>query len=229
MKIINNPVMGIGLLLCVGLAVWGLSLLPTAEGQHQGQFMVSSDEQNDDVFISRRTRPQVLPLVTTDENDEIFVSPSQSIRTTRTQTVSPPSSVRIAAVPKAAAPPTQDPFATPDTPQRRLADRSSPALSVSVSGSALAVRQKPLSAVEKRDELLHRIVQLRLQRGEFEKIPPAVSQMQKPETAIETILDFVEQSDDENIGQLLDMITVLTVQMGQPPHHHAIIHPNFPM
>jgi hypothetical protein len=73
------------------------------------------------------------------------------------------------------------------------------------------------SQAEKRDELLFRIVQLRLQRGEYEKLAQAVLQMQNPEKAIEAMLDFAEESaDDDNITQLLDVATAVTLQIGQP-------------
>ena len=69
---------------------------------------------------------------------------------------------------------------------------------------------------EKRDALLLRIVAMRLERGEFEQIAPVVMQMYNPETAIEAMLDFAEESDDENISQLLDVATAVTLQLGQP-------------
>ena len=57
---------------------------------------------------------------------------------------------------------------------------------------------------------------MRLKQGEFEKLTLVVLQMQSPEKAIEAMLDFAEESDDENISKLLDVATVVTLQLGQP-------------
>ena len=240
MKIIDNPALGIGFLLCVGLAVLGFSLLPTAEGQqhsHHYNLMVSTDEQAEANW--QIARPHVSSMVTTDEYSEPYVV-AQNPGRSRTAAVPPrqrslersagtdrPNSVRIEraqisgtiSVPAS----NNDPFAQAAQPQSSSGVRH---LDHARWVTTNSPETRPLPPAEKRDELLHRIVQLRLNRGEFEKLPPVVSQMHKPETAIETILDFAEKSvsDDENIEQLLDMVTMLTLQIGQPKAAISIQH-----
>lgn len=185
MKIIDNPAVGIGFLLCVGLAVLGFSLIPSAEGQNRTsrqRVTVSEDVTQDDVF-SRRARPPFSPMVTTDEYEDPFADAVKSRRVLQ---------------------------GLIDGRERR------PVFQPKVSGVPQASEYFPLSQAEKRDLLLHRIAEQRLRRGEFEKLPPLVSQMKNPEMVIKMMLDFAELSRDENIGQLLDIATELTLQIGQP-------------
>ncbi len=209
MKIIDNPAFGIGLLLCVGLAVLGLSLMTTAEGQYRANVIVTMDDSSDVVF-SKSPRRQVSAISTQDEDVSPFLDP-QPARTnqpihSRAVAQPAPHAVRIPGrfSPAPVTSNNDDPFAGPL--------RWMTPMSVVQSQADGPVR------AEKRDELLFRIAKLRLQRGEYEKLMPVVAQMQKPETAIEAMLEFAEESDDD-IEKLLDVLTALTLQIGRPQQH----------
>ena len=249
MKIIDNPVLGIGLLLCVGLAVLGLTFLTTAEGQNPN---TSSAFTTDDAVLQSPAQRQVSPMHTEDD-DSPFIdavvtdipSAGQAVRAqTATQTQeTQQGAARVTAratfdmdMPRVSvtAQRDDDPFAPAQTRQRTMVQQSdtqptSPRVQAQIQAQQSSVSQQPVnrgnavgfnvsvpSRAEKRDELLFRIVQLRLLRGEYEKITSAVEQMQNPEKAIEAMLDHAEETDDENIEQLLDVATALTLQIGQP-------------
>ena len=243
MKIIDNPTIGIGLLICVGLAVLGLTFLTPAEGQYQstGFGLVTADEgthsyvtfmhtddSDDSPFIERpaqeRTTREAVRTWTATQQLEPRQSSSRqgSVRVT-TQLPDAPQRVEVQFV--------EDPFAPTTTRQRVVAQSRDLQYSRNDSREAqqrnaqqqayntvAAVRSEPAqpTLAEKRDELLFRIVQLRLQGGEYEKLAPVVMQMQNPEKAIEAMLDFAEESDGDNVSQLLDVATAATMQMGQP-------------
>jgi len=239
MKIIDNPALGIGLLLCIGVAVFGLALMTTADGQFYARTanMVTSDDDATAVFSSLTSSDDDSPFLPNVNSGIGARVPEDSVRDQPTelmhagsslqlpagswiQSRQQPSTVRNQAVrtetswPSAEAQPA-DPFAASPREQQRGQQVGTERRAVA-EPFATMTRQQAEKA-EKRDELLFRIVELRLQRGEYEQIAPVVMQMQNPERAIEAMLDFAEESaDDENIEQLLDVATAVTVQMGQP-------------
>ena len=266
MKIIDNPILGIGVLLCVGLAVLALSLMTTAEGQNRFYAMVTSD---DAAFLpnwSSQTR-QVSATHTVDDFDESPFVEHPAVRTTiverdlaraaqsraeqaRAQqareqaeahfrlrdAAQAAGSMRVttpvqAARPGNETPGSDDPFAAPfvsvqterrggvwndgsvpQHQQQRVVVGAVPEFQQ----QHVFVREASANPAAKRDALLFRIVKQRLERGEYESLAPVVLQMHNPETAIEAMLDFAEKSDAENISQLLDTATAVTLQLGQP-------------
>ena len=231
-KIIDNPVLGIGMLLCLGLAVLGFSFMTSAEGQNQASVLVTSDENSH----SHDSHVHVMPMFTDDSDDSPFLDPAVPAPETRARQTarvqadfalqpqesrqSTAQSQRIQRTPSAV-PEVSDnnSFAITST---ELQDNRRAASQPQQQQRRAAVFQTgneqlaPPNRVEKRDELLFRIVKIRLERGEYEKLTQVVLQMQSPEKAIEAMLDFAEESDDENISQLLDAATAVTVQWGQP-------------
>ena len=228
MKIIDNPTIGIGLLICVSLAVLGFTFLTTAEGQFPVADMVTSDEgtlgvssvhspddTDESPFLDRASTNQGWPALAQS------AAPQPRQQSFNTVLIESERSNRAGFELKQH----DDPFAAPPHEQLRRQQPDQPKLPPisadrivrdPMAQGILATRQKP-SQIEKRDEFLFRIVELRLRRGEFEKLAPVVLQMHNPEKAIEAMLDFAEKSaDDESITQLLDMATAATMQMGQP-------------
>jgi len=232
MKIIDNPALGIGLLLCIGLVVVGLAIMTSAEGQFysysRAPAMVTLDDGTPVVFSSMTSSDDDSPFLPRDapslrpqevaQADRARVEQARAQNSAAQQSQRQQNTVRIEGAP-VVLPRTEnqsaDPFAAPPREQQR----------VQLSGMERRVVDNPLAApprqqvtqAQKRDELLFRIVELRMKRGEYEKLAPVVMQMQNPEKAIEAMLDFAEESaDDENIEQLLDVATAVTMQMGQP-------------
>ena len=224
MKIIDNPALGIGLLLCIGVAVFGLAFMATADGQF-GQFvpgMVTSDDgatavssmtsSDDSPFLpSARTVAQMSGSVRVQQAERAQAAAAQPSQ--RTQ-----SSVRIETPPVArsrAENPPADPFTAPSREQQRGQQVATERRAVAEPFAAMTRQQT--EKAEKRDELLFRIVKLRLQRGEFEQIVPVALQMQNPEKVIEMMLDLAETlEDEEKFAKLLDVATMVLLHLGQP-------------
>ena len=261
MKIIDNPALGIGLLVCVGVAVLGLSLIKTVEGQSQARTpisvtsdddafgvstMTSADDFDDSPFLDQKPPVADAPRAISDVRARTGAQWSESQQTAQVPapaqaTSELPERTWIENAPERASDnmwidsridndpfastPERQPAATPENDARRQvftierteaqprdAQRQSSVI------RAVEARREPAtpSIAEKRDELLFRIVELRLQRGEFEQLAQVVMQMQNPEKAIEAMLDFADESEDNNISELLDVATEVTLQMGQP-------------
>ena len=266
MKIIDSPVLGIGVLLCVGLAVLGLTFMATADGQNSTATSVSTTDEVATVTFLRTLPQRHASPMHTDDDDSPFLDagvsepvnarqvvraqtavqpqepqqnvarltaraiidlPSLSVTTQSdddpfTSTPAQPTRQRVEVRQNGVAPPStfRDERPSEPQPQRPRAEDRPNDLQQQISTRTVEVREVRNAAApnrsEKRDELLFRIVQLRLLRGEYEKITPAVLQMQNPEKAIEAMLDHAEESEDEDIEQLLDVATALTMQIGQP-------------
>ena len=243
MKIIDNPALGISLLICVGVAVFGIAMMTTADEQFYAHPSVMFTSDDDSPFLERQPSvadaPRAIPAARArtgarpPETQQAAQVPEEATselprvpenRGIELNTAKATDNSWIENDPFAPAPERQ-PVAVRQNDNRwqvlalqgtfaqpRDAQRQSGAMRA----AEPRVETATPSIAEKRDELLFRIVELRLQRGEFESIAPVVMQMQNPEKAIEAMLDFAEDSEDEDITQLLDVATQVTLQMGQP-------------
>ena len=232
MKIIDNPALGIGLLLCIGLVVVGLAIMTSAEGQFysysRAPAMVTLDDGTPVVFSSMTSSDDDSPFLPRDapslrpqevaQADRARVEQARAQNSAAQQSQRQQNTVRIEGAP-VVLPRTEnqsaDPFAAPPREQQR----------VQLSGMERRVVDNPLAApprqqvtqAQKRDELLFRIVKLRLNRGEFEQLVPVAMQMQNPERVVEMMLDMAEETPNKEIvAKLLDVATIVLLHLGQP-------------
>ena len=227
MKIMDNPALGIGLLLCIGLAIFGIALMTTAGGQAPTAVMItsddgafaltSSDDSDDSPFITREATP---PRPRDDrarieQADRARAEQARAQDAAAQQRQRQQSSVRIENPPA-------DPFAAPPREQPRDQQRGQQVVierRIESNPPVVAMTRQQVANAEKRDELLFRIVKLRLKRGEYEQLAPIALQMQNPEKVVEMMLDLAEKMEAENeesFAKLLDVATVVLLHLGQP-------------
>ena len=228
MKIIDNPALGIGVLLCIGIAVFGIAFMTTAEGQYRlntnmvtsddGAFdiasMTSSDDFDESPFITREApSPRPLEVAQADRarGEQARAQDASQQRQQNSMRIENPPVTRPRAENQL------DPFAA--SPREQQRGQQVMNARIETRGQPVAPPRQQVVQAEQRDELLFRIVKLRLHRGEFEQLVPVALQMQNPERVVEMMLDLAEEmasKDEEHFNKLLDVATIVLLQTGQP-------------